>query len=172
MRISLCLRHLIQFKSLTQPQNRFNSQNLGSAVYPSNWLPVDLFLETPSPKASKIQTLTCLAFKTVRLELCPKPIQNPSQFFPKTELPEVGRWFPQSRWLTSSKFAPFSQSRWQISPKSAQTPRQSKTTIKKGQIHSWREDLFDGSCMFPSLVSVLFLSMCWDVFPHLPGEGC
>ena len=83
---------------------------------------------TPSPENSKIQTQTCLAFKTVRLELCSKPIQTQNQFPPnraslslKTE-----PIFPQSRWLIFPKSVAhfpkvggsFSQSRWLILPKS------------------------------------------------------
>ena len=59
---------------------------------------------TPSPKPSKIQTQTCLAFKTARLELCPKPIQKPSQCPPQNgaSCPKIGVCFSQTR----SQFVP------------------------------------------------------------------
>ena len=139
---SLCLWHLIQVLS-TNPENNFNIKVYRFQQF--TLLPVDLFLETPNPKTSRIPTQTCSTFKTVRLELCPKPIQKKSQFsvFPNTEMfffkneaclsqkpslrfqksvtdfSKVGGSFPQSRWLIFPKVGDgFPQSRWLISPKS------------------------------------------------------
>ena len=64
----------ISYKSRTRTPKRFRYQSL--QVYPSNFPLIGSFLVTPSPKTSKIQIQTCLAFKTVRLEFCPKPIQK------------------------------------------------------------------------------------------------
>ena len=73
---SLCLWHLIQVLS-TNPENNFNIKVYRFQQF--TLLPVDLFLETPNPKTSRIPTQTCSTFKTVRLELCPKPIQKKKQ---------------------------------------------------------------------------------------------
>ena len=67
MYINLCFWHLMKVPNTKQVQY----QSL--QVYPSNFPLVDLFF-------SDTQTQTCLVFKTVRLELCRKPIQKPNQF--------------------------------------------------------------------------------------------
>ena len=101
MYINLCFWHLMKVPNTKQVQY----QSL--QVYPSNFPLVDLFF-------SDTQTQTCLVFKTVRLELCRKPIQKPNQFpsnragfspkrnhfapkTPKTEpvLPQNGACFSQ-----------------------------------------------------------------------------
>ena len=114
------------------------------------------FLETPSPKTSKIQTQTCLAFKTVRLELCPKPIQKPSNFSPQTEpvFPQNGacfshtrsQFFPKTKPIFPKNQASFSQRPNQVFP-------------KNGASLSQKRSLF-----FPNTETVFF-SQTEPVFP-------
>ena len=95
------------------------------------------FLETPSPKTSKIQTQTCLAFKTVRLELCPKPIQKPSNFSPQTEpvFPQNGacfshtrsQFFPKTKPIFPKNQASFSQRPNQVFPKNGASLSQKRS---------------------------------------------
>lgn len=56
-----------------------------SVWLPSNLLPVDPSLETSGAWTSTIKTQTCSAFKTVRLEHCPKTTPKLSQLFPKNK---------------------------------------------------------------------------------------
>ena len=133
MHISLCLWHLVQVPH-TNPKSVSISKFLGLSILPFQ---LARFLRRPKHQKSKPQT--CLVFKTVRLELCRKPIRKPSQlspnratfspkrnhFVPKTEpvFPKNGACSPQKRSMffpNTEHVSPkngASQSRCLISPK-------------------------------------------------------
>ena len=121
------------------------------------------FLETPSPKTSKIQTRTCLAFKTVRLELCPQANPKTEQLFPSNRAsfsPKRSLFFPIHG-------ASFSQKPSQFFPKTKPVFPKDRTRFspKTEPVCPKKRSLF-----FPNTETVFFFSQTEPVFPQTRSQ--
>ena len=93
----------------TYPKTVSTSNFLGSSSLPfqlpTGWH-IFRYTQFSIPKSKP----KCLAFKTVRLELCPKSSRKRSLFFPKSvaDFHQIGGWLSQNRWRIFPKSVAFS----------------------------------------------------------------